>query len=767
MKQQASPAQDVDVICSFAERHGLSQDQLRRCLNVIVSPAILDQKCRQSLVRSLFPSELVPPDVVHLAVCSLGLGAKKSSPALQQSLLKWLIMINPVQEDPKGLSPLYHVLFNMLDLIGLRSHLTHLLALITRRRHVQTFRIGFLRRLIAGLPREQGLEKLSYAYEYFVPGSFALPKGKLFVSFAHPDPMWAARLKDIQAQQTANSLIGGSLSMPFEVLLGGMSAAMSNSAGDLVHQSDLRDAGQVVQAIAKDHNLTMTVSDLQSPLLRELLILSPNDNMEVHMSEMLSDVLGRQLDKVAEGDDLETDILERILIYSQQTKVNYPKSSCCQCMVTEILQVLLQEVQNFMKDYLVRWDGHQQQQTILELLSYLPITNFQGKLCLLGHIHSRSRSLSAEVLDLQSSHLNRLESALLSQSAPTSQSTVLTFYTSLLRNWTTQLLAQNTPPTSQQQTSIIDLIEHTSILMLTMLHCFPLSRPPDPGSTNAVLSHLEAQVTLVQPPNFLAIPPPSPLLVHTLLFSSPDLSTLQSVCSLLARYKQAFEPSPSSSTSGPPNPTPGQATSSPSKRPESHTQPLNTSLTDTCNLLFRSRGFITTDTYSQGCLLPESTKQNLDEYITSTLPALTSTGSNSLSTWFGMSYHPALSNISNIAFTDFESRQHRERRQRLGTGPEYGNGGGAMDIDNVNTDQQGKVHGQQEQEQEQEQEQVKHEGPITPRSLALLARDGGVKISWKEYRVLILRWLESMGVNGLSELAKATMKGLGLDSELG
>lgn len=52
---------------------------------------------------------------------------------------------------------------------------------------------------------------------------------------------------------------------------------------------------------------------------------------------------------------------------------------------------------------------------------------------------------------------------------------------------------------------------------------------------------------------------------------------------------------------------------------------------------------------------------------------------------------------------------------------------------------------------------VRHAGPITMKSLAQLRREGGVKMGWKEYRVLALRWLEDVGVNGIADFGAATM----------
>jgi centromere protein I len=86
---------------------------------------------------------------------------------LQAALLRWLVMVYNVLEDYTALLQLYGVLFNLLDMFNLRyvcatsqsrmqakgiddvrwltqrfrSHLAHLLALLTRRIHVKPFRI--------------------------------------------------------------------------------------------------------------------------------------------------------------------------------------------------------------------------------------------------------------------------------------------------------------------------------------------------------------------------------------------------------------------------------------------------------------------------------------------------------------------------------------------------------------------------------------------------------------------------------------------------
>ena len=64
---------------------------------------------------------------------------------------------------------------------------------------------------------------------------------------------------------------------------------------------------------------------------------------------------------------------------------------------------------------------------------------------------------------------------------------------------------------------------------------------------------------------------------------------------------------------------------------------------------------------------------------------------------------------------------------------------------------------------------IRHAGPVSQRSLAQLGEQGGLKISWSNYRLEVIRWLEERGVKGVGELMYNTMKhllrsrGMGMD----
>lgn len=150
-------------------------------------------------------------------------------------------------------------------------------------------------------------------------------------------------------------------------------------------------------------------------------------------------------------------------------------------------------------------------------------------------------------------------------------------------------------------------------------------------------------------------------------------------------------------------------------RDQAQIESLNAALMDTCNLLFRSRAFNAADGHALGCLVPSPVVTSLATYTSGLDPRQLLTG------LFSLSQNPTLSALSIAAFRELE--------------------------DAAEDKQPGSVA-------------VRHAGPITMRSLSQLGKEGGVKMGWKEYRVLVLRWLEGVGVNGIADFGAATMPGM-------
>lgn len=80
----------------------------------------LDQTSVTTLIKNLYPAQRVPADVVVTIVGALGQGKGKPTPATQNALVKWLITVHDIIEDPAILSRLYGVLFGLLDSISIR-----------------------------------------------------------------------------------------------------------------------------------------------------------------------------------------------------------------------------------------------------------------------------------------------------------------------------------------------------------------------------------------------------------------------------------------------------------------------------------------------------------------------------------------------------------------------------------------------------------------------------------------------------------------------
>lgn len=134
----------VASLTSASYERGLLPDALSDLIDLVTTPSFLDQGSLNAIVRNLYPATRVPRDLVVRVVACLGHGRLKASLNIQAALLRWLILVYHVLDSPAILSQSYHVLFSMLDTAATRPALSHLLALITRRKHVKPFRIQAL-----------------------------------------------------------------------------------------------------------------------------------------------------------------------------------------------------------------------------------------------------------------------------------------------------------------------------------------------------------------------------------------------------------------------------------------------------------------------------------------------------------------------------------------------------------------------------------------------------------------------------------------------
>lgn len=277
------------------------------------------------------------------------------------------------------------------------------------------------------------------------------------------------------------------------------------------------------------------------------------------------------------------------------------------------------------------------------------------------------------------------------------QLSLLKFYTLLLQRWTIAMEATERIDTLPLA-SVPELIEHVNKLTLTLTQTSPAV-----GTCLEILNFYDACAAIYSKPTLLPhveilIPPP--MLVYTLYFG-PSLAVVSRLCGIVAIYKRAWEAA--------------MLTTSPAARPLTRRERgqvavFNGFLMDLCNCLWRGRAFSTTDTNAQGCRIPESVKPALESHLRAADPEL------SLATVFGLSHSPLLC-LQSISYV----RELEDADAAVGS---------------------------------------RHAGPVTQTSLAALAYRGGLRLSWPEYRVGVLGYLESRGFSGISELMYSTMKNL-------
>lgn len=325
--------------------------------------------------------------------------------------------------------------------------------------------------------------------------------------------------------------------------------------------------------------------------------------------------------------------------------------------------------------------------------------------------------------DLRREFLEPLENAILDHT-PSSRTALLDFYFSLIRQWGVSLRTEESVPGAAGFTPLISLITHAELLCLSVLE-IPFTtdgrdtKPPKPISTSILqlytgLADLYSHAA--DNGNIRLTIPLAPT-VYNLAFT-PSLAQISLLCAVLATYKSSFEASLASQTLQ--SPKPGAAL-----YPTQMVGQFNGYIMDLCNLVWRNRGLNSEDPNALGCLLPAPTIAALTEYINDSNetmrrrkrpegPAFHYT----LPTMFSLSHHVALADHSAACFADFEDQQVTK------------------------------------------EDQARLRRPVTQKALTALEKEGGVKVSWQEYRLKMLDWFDDRGSLGIGKLMRGTMKAL-------
>lgn len=306
-----------------------------------------------------------------------------------------------------------------------------------------------------------------------------------------------------------------------------------------------------------------------------------------------------------------------------------------------------------------------------------------------------------------------------SSSSQTALLDLLDFYSSLISEWGTKLRDQ--PSIFEESASLSEVIKHAELLASSIQEFAAITEDDQDKPRPMILSFLDFYRSLANLFSHasrnarIRLTVPLAPTVYTIAFT-PSVATISILNSILAGYKSSFEASLTSEVIRPPNPPePLYETAVVSQ--------FNGYVMDMCNLVWRNRALNAEDPNALGCLIPQASVAAFTEYIRNVNEAnkhydRESAFNSNLPSTFSLSHHAAFCNLSAACFADLEEDQRIPKHA------------------------------------------PKLRKPVTQKALQALEKDGGAIITWQEYRVHMLDWLEAVGSRGTSNLMRSTMKAL-------
>ncbi|KAM0346036.1 hypothetical protein ACHAPU_005797 [Fusarium lateritium] len=599
-------------LASLCYEWGLLPETLDDLINLVTTPNHLDQASQSAIIRNLYPAAPVSRESTLRVVSCLGHGALKPSLTLQAALLKWLITVHHTLESPQVLSQVYPVLFNLLDTSATRPNLSHLLALITRRKHVRPFRIQALLNLSRQTGNDPGLIGLLRVFKDYYPEVIVgeAVRGKAS-SFKHPDQQWRARLDEIQEAHYHKSQGGPSQPRDGFRVHRPIGRSARNKIVPLVHTShatedavtleEIENATGFIKNLDKLELPNQLIAVLADPLLQKLMLLKPGHESEQRIANWLNAVL----QDVHDGDADEAtffDILDILRDYVLSVKHLPP--------------LLL----NFFVRFLPLWDGSGRRDSLFEILAHSPLLDFEE---LYKHV------------------LQPLEAATL-DNTPESQLALLALYKNLLHHWMVVLGSSDTIPDNASG-AVTALVHHVNNLTLSLVQTSTAI-----SAHSAILDFYEQNARLVSHETLkhhIRIELPPSFLVYILFFSS-SIAITSRICAILATYKKGFE---MAMFIKPHRDGSNRIDSSSYNRV--FVSLFNGYLMDICNCFWRGRAFTNSDPNAHGCMIPRSLVPTLSSYVASVDSAYT------LTSLFSLSYSPLLCLQSSRCIQSLESAE--------------------------------------------------------------------------------------------------------------
>ncbi|KAL4939563.1 hypothetical protein BDV06DRAFT_214174 [Aspergillus oleicola] len=683
-------------IAEFAYESGVPPAALERLLKILTRSNHLDQGTITTLVKNLYPSERIADNLITQVVCCLGPTKNKPSPATQALLLRWLILVYDCLENRSHLSKFYAVLFNHLDMISLRKPLCHILSFVTRRKHVKPFRIQSLMELV-GTSGGDDRELVSLLRVFKNYYPDVIVGDPGRKGLFFKHPDPEWTSHARQIQQLNLDRAQGLGSTTFQVVHRGL--AKRSKVETIVPDVQTSRVAHNRTSLEELRNVDHFIGRLDKIELPNQIISTLTDELaQKYLFLVQPEIADQRLDSWLKA--FLSDHLEYAQDFDDEGTETLGYVLSLAVNYARYTKTTPEAFLLFLEDYLPQWNGRNNRQLILGLLEYIPIEDYGS---------------------LRNAILDPLEAAFLEDTV-SSKAILLDFYSTLIRQWGVKLRTE--PFTIEASQPMSRLISHAELLASSILE----SPPEDPSDVDidaeyrpSIPSVLEFYLTLADLFSYahingnIRITVPLAPTVYSLVFH-PVASVISIMNTILSNYKASFEESMVSETLQAHTPT-----------DPLYSQQLvglfNGYIMDICNLVWRNRALNSEDPNAVGCLIPPETITALTQYLRdvnerSRKRNRENAFSYTLASVFSLSHHAALCNMSASCFADIEREYDvREDQPRL-------------------------------------------RKPVTQKALSALEKDGGVQMTWQDFRVRMLDWMDSTGGNGVSNLMRTTMKAL-------
>ncbi|CAG8659270.1 7903_t:CDS:10, partial [Ambispora leptoticha] len=529
--------------------HGLEEEQLSDLLNLVFS-AKLDVADTKRIIKLLIPRQKISENLV---IKILGkLGHELVIHSIQGLLLRWIILVYPLLEDYSRLQKLYGVIFHFLEYQGLRIN------------------------LLGRFGNEPNLIGLIRIYKDYYPNyvMVSIPSTRKAI-FKCPDS--ALQLLILQVQRRWNALndlsIESSLNPPLNVKRRKVNeiiipkAETSNVTKKSATIKDVINFKQLASKIDKLELPDQLASALDNRMLQHILICNPERITLMRITNWLSQCLLELTywsDQNIETKSRLTNLLEKLIV------------------MTEFIKELLPIFEDFLKKFIITWDGEQNRDLIFRLLTYIKPQAFND--------------LYRDFLF----HLHRLFSV----SSADWKAKLILCYATLLRYWASLIAIKSDSRESLDQTNdstnhfifgqLDPDVDYMESIQKFILYCDDISivalevENDDITVQHAVLSLYERVISLQIENNWDKLVMPSSSIIYRCFFSSSGMA-LSRVCEIILHYKLAFDKREKSAIQlGMP------------RHNRSYVNHFNSFVMDICNCLWRSHPFSKTDKNAKG-----------------------------------------------------------------------------------------------------------------------------------------------------------------------